>query len=108
MDSRQPNYHRNNRGDDDGNRDDHYRNPYKHRRYEYNSQREHRYQHQTSDNQSSSISSIVANHYNSIHNNDIQERKKSRIYYMRNFNNWVKSIIIRKYNQTNKRKLYSF
>lgn len=42
------------------------------------------------------MSSIVAHHYNSINNNDIQERKKSRIYYMRNFNNWVKSIIISK------------
>lgn len=43
------------------------------------------------------MSSIVANHYNSINNNNIQERKKSRIYYMRNFNNWVKSIIISKF-----------
>ncbi|KAI7690058.1 hypothetical protein SSS_02253 [Sarcoptes scabiei] len=49
----------------------------------------------SSNNSSSSISTIVANHYNSINNNDIQERKKSRIYHMRNFNNWVKSIIIR-------------
>lgn len=43
------------------------------------------------------ISSIVANHYNSINNRDISERQKSKIYYMRNFNNWIKSIIIRMY-----------
>ena len=44
----------------------------------------------------SGISSIVANHYNSINNKDVSERSKSKIYYMRNFNNWIKSIIIRK------------
>lgn len=44
----------------------------------------------------SGIATIVANHYNSINNKDISERAKSRIYHMRNFNNWIKSIIIRK------------
>ncbi|XP_017486425.1 PREDICTED: mRNA cap guanine-N7 methyltransferase-like [Rhagoletis zephyria] len=43
----------------------------------------------------SGIATIVANHYNSINNKDISERAKSRIYHMRNFNNWIKSIIIR-------------
>ena len=47
--------------------------------------------------QNSGISSIVANHYNSINNKDISERSKSKIYFMRNFNNWIKSIIIRKF-----------
>lgn len=100
MDSRSSNYHRNhNDDDDDGDRNDNHRHHYKHRKYQYHSERiryQNQYDNQTSNSQSSSISSIVANHYNSIHNNDIQERKKSRIYYMRNFNNWVKSIIIRK------------
>ncbi|XP_046910899.2 RNA guanine-7 methyltransferase [Dermatophagoides farinae] len=99
MDSRSSNYHRNhNDDDDDGDRNDNHRHHYKHRKYQYHSERiryQNQYDNQTSNSQSSSISSIVANHYNSIHNNDIQERKKSRIYYMRNFNNWVKSIIIR-------------
>ncbi|KAI2805710.1 hypothetical protein BLOT_004712 [Blomia tropicalis] len=52
-------------------------------------------QNQTTSGESSGISSIVANHYNNINNKDISERLKSRIYFMRNFNNWIKSIIIR-------------
>lgn len=54
-------------------------------------------QNQTTSGESSGISSIVANHYNNINNKDISERLKSRIYFMRNFNNWIKSIIISKW-----------
>lgn len=46
---------------------------------------------------SSSISKIVVNHYNSIDEKNIEDRFKSKIYFMRNFNNWIKSIIISKY-----------
>lgn len=36
---------------------------------------------------------LVVQHYNSVLNKD---RNKSRILYMRNFNNWIKSMLIRK------------
>lgn len=42
------------------------------------------------------MSTIVAKHYNSINNSDVNERRKSKIYHMRSFNNWIKSVIIRK------------
>jgi len=41
--------------------------------------------------------SLVADHYNSLKNTSKVERKNSKIYYMRNFNNWIKSTVIRKY-----------
>ncbi|XP_058451910.1 mRNA cap guanine-N7 methyltransferase [Malaya genurostris] len=40
---------------------------------------------------------VVATHYNQIEERGLQERTKSNIFYMRNFNNWIKSIIINKY-----------
>ncbi|KAI6222831.1 MRNA cap guanine-N7 methyltransferase [Aphelenchoides besseyi] len=36
----------------------------------------------------------VAQHYNAIPNAGAQARESSKIYYMRNFNNWVKSMVI--------------
>ncbi|KAI6202481.1 MRNA cap guanine-N7 methyltransferase [Aphelenchoides besseyi] len=36
----------------------------------------------------------VAQHYNAIPNAGTQARESSKIYYMRNFNNWVKSMVI--------------
>jgi len=41
--------------------------------------------------------SLVALHYNSLKNTTKVERLNSKIYYMRNFNNWIKSSLIRKY-----------
>lgn len=37
---------------------------------------------------------IVAEHYNKLKDGGLQERTKSRIFYMRNFNNWLKSMVI--------------
>lgn len=50
----------------------------------------------SSSHRDGSISTIVAEHYNSINNRDVKERRKSKIYHMRSFNNWIKSVIIRK------------
>jgi hypothetical protein len=36
----------------------------------------------------------VASHYNAIEEIGIRERTKSRIFFLRNFNNWVKSTLI--------------
>nr|XP_034176302.1 mRNA cap guanine-N7 methyltransferase isoform X1 [Osmia lignaria]XP_034176303.1 mRNA cap guanine-N7 methyltransferase isoform X1 [Osmia lignaria] len=40
---------------------------------------------------------LVARHYNSLGNEGSFHRKQSRILYMRNFNNWIKSILILEY-----------
>lgn len=40
---------------------------------------------------------VVASHYNSIEEKGLAERNKSRILYMRNFNNWIKSMFIHEY-----------
>ncbi|XP_062540134.1 mRNA cap guanine-N7 methyltransferase isoform X1 [Armigeres subalbatus] len=40
---------------------------------------------------------VVASHYNKLEERGLYERTKSRIFYMRNFNNWVKSILINQY-----------
>lgn len=44
----------------------------------------------------SSISTVVASHYNSIEEKGLDLRNKSRIVHMRNFNNWIKSMLISK------------
>ncbi|XP_004521012.2 mRNA cap guanine-N7 methyltransferase [Ceratitis capitata] len=41
--------------------------------------------------------SIVASHYNELKETGRKERLKSRIVYMRNFNNWIKSQLIAEY-----------
>ncbi|KAJ4442161.1 hypothetical protein ANN_12027, partial [Periplaneta americana] len=38
--------------------------------------------------------SVVAAHYNTLEERGLAERCKSRIFYLRNFNNWVKSMMI--------------
>lgn len=43
------------------------------------------------------LAPIVQSHYNSIGNGGLQERQRSRILHMRNFNNWIKSMLIREY-----------
>lgn len=42
-------------------------------------------------------SQVVASHYNNIGEKGLHERSKSRIFYMRNFNNWIKSVLIQEY-----------
>ncbi|XP_037790236.1 mRNA cap guanine-N7 methyltransferase-like isoform X2 [Penaeus monodon] len=45
-------------------------------------------------NEKEGLGSVVANHYNNLQNKGVVERAKSRIFYMRNFNNWIKSYLI--------------
>ncbi|KAK7575449.1 hypothetical protein V9T40_011735 [Parthenolecanium corni] len=45
----------------------------------------------------SSLSTVVASHYNNIKETGLDVRNKSRIVYMRNFNNWIKSMLINEY-----------
>ncbi|XP_011636013.1 mRNA cap guanine-N7 methyltransferase [Pogonomyrmex barbatus] len=40
---------------------------------------------------------LVADHYNSLEEKDLSQRNQSRIVYMRNFNNWIKSMLINEY-----------
>ncbi|CAH2007018.1 unnamed protein product [Acanthoscelides obtectus] len=40
---------------------------------------------------------VVASHYNSLEEKGIIERSKSRIVYLRNFHNWIKSMLINEY-----------
>uniref|UniRef100_A0A0K2UVZ1 mRNA cap guanine-N(7) methyltransferase n=1 Tax=Lepeophtheirus salmonis TaxID=72036 RepID=A0A0K2UVZ1_LEPSM len=43
------------------------------------------------------IGSVVASHYNNIHEVGRFRRKESRIFFLRNFNNWLKSMLLREY-----------
>uniref|UniRef100_H2YL80 mRNA (guanine-N(7))-methyltransferase n=1 Tax=Ciona savignyi TaxID=51511 RepID=H2YL80_CIOSA len=45
----------------------------------------------------SSNAEKVAEHYNKRGNTSCAERRQSKIFYMRNFNNWTKSVLIKKY-----------
>lgn len=40
---------------------------------------------------------LVAEHYNALQEKGLSQRNQSRIVYMRNFNNWVKSMLISNY-----------
>lgn len=42
-------------------------------------------------------SEVVAQHYNALEEKGLDERSKSRIVYMRNFHNWIKSMLINEY-----------
>lgn len=42
-------------------------------------------------------SSVVQSHYNSLQESGLVERAKSRIFHMRNFNNWVKSMFLNEF-----------
>ena len=43
------------------------------------------------------IADTVAKHYNNLDEKGKEQRKESRIYFMRNFNNWTKSMLIQEY-----------
>lgn len=38
---------------------------------------------------------VVAQHYNQLPESGLKQRKQSKIYFMRNFNNWVKSVLMK-------------
>ncbi|XP_055681660.1 mRNA cap guanine-N7 methyltransferase [Lutzomyia longipalpis] len=40
---------------------------------------------------------VVAKHYNTLEEKGLVERNKSRIFYLRNFNNWIKSMLVNEY-----------
>lgn len=40
---------------------------------------------------------VVATHYNELEEKGLAERQKSRIIHMRNFNNWIKSVLINEF-----------
>lgn len=40
------------------------------------------------------LGTVVAKHYNNIEDKGLQDRSKSRIFFMRNSNNWIKSYLI--------------
>lgn len=42
-------------------------------------------------------SSVVAKHYNTIEERGLSFRNRSRILHLRNFNNWIKSMLIGKH-----------
>ncbi|KAK0180457.1 hypothetical protein PV327_006096 [Microctonus hyperodae] len=42
-------------------------------------------------------SAVVAGHYNAIEEKGLSYRSQSRIFFMRNFNNWIKSMLINEY-----------
>ncbi|XP_014675833.1 PREDICTED: mRNA cap guanine-N7 methyltransferase-like [Priapulus caudatus] len=43
------------------------------------------------------LSQKVAQHYNQLEEKGVDKRKDSRIFYLRNFNNWIKSVLIGEY-----------
>lgn len=47
--------------------------------------------------QEQGIGQSVASHYNNLQEKGVESRKESRIYHMRNFNNFIKSILIQEF-----------
>lgn len=43
------------------------------------------------------VSEVVAQHYNTLEEKGLDERSKSRIVHLRNFHNWIKSMLINEY-----------
>lgn len=52
---------------------------------------------ETSVKEEACVGSVVAQHYNQLSERGVAERKESRIFHMRNLNNWIKSRIIGKF-----------
>lgn len=51
-------------------------------------------------------SSVVAAHYNHLEDKGLKERLNSPIFFLRNFNNWVKSVLIQEYTDKIREKDY--
>jgi len=58
----------------------------------------------SSEKKDSSLGSTVAKHYNAIAPITKESRKDSRIFHLRNFNNWVKSVVISEFLEKVKRR----
>ena len=48
---------------------------------------------------SGTLCDVVAAHYNNVPESGLDERNRSRILHLRNFNNWIKSMLIGKYDK---------
>jgi len=44
-----------------------------------------------------SVTAIVAKHYNELEEKGVDARRESRIFHLRSFNNWIKSMLISKF-----------
>ncbi|XP_075212734.1 RNA guanine-7 methyltransferase [Lycorma delicatula] len=51
----------------------------------------------TNDNGATGHGAVVAAHYNMLEEKGLSERNQSRIVYLRNFNNWIKSMLINEF-----------
>lgn len=49
------------------------------------------------DSSKAGVGDKVAKHYNEHPEGSKESRKESRIYHLRNFNNWVKSVLINEF-----------
>lgn len=56
------------------------------------------------DKESNSLGSTVAKHYNDISPITKESRKQSRIFHLRNFNNWIKSVVINEFLEKTRRR----
>lgn len=60
----------------------------------------------TISNQEEKHATVVAAHYNHLEEKGLKERFNSPIFYLRNFNNWVKSVLIQEYTDKVREKDY--